>query len=35
MSYDKILIATGGTVNKPPIPGIDAKGVFYLRTNED
>lgn len=35
ISYDKLLIATGTEVNKPPIPGNDAKGVFYLRTADD
>ena len=35
MDYDKILIATGGTANKPPIPGLDAKNVHVLRSNVD
>lgn len=35
LSYDKLMIATGTEVNKPPIPGNDAKGVYYLRTADD
>jgi NAD(P)H-nitrite reductase large subunit len=30
--YDKLLIATGSAPIKPPIPGIDKKGVFYIDT---
>jgi len=33
--YDKLLIATGSTVVKPSIPGIDSKGVYIVRTNVD
>lgn len=35
MDYDKILIATGGTARKPPIPGIDSKHVYFLRSAND
>lgn len=35
IKYDKLCIATGTDVNKPPIPGNDAKFVYYIRTNED
>jgi len=35
ISYDKLCIATGTEVNKPPIPGSDAHFVYYIRTNED
>jgi alkyl hydroperoxide reductase subunit AhpF len=33
--YDKLLIATGSTVVKPNIPGINSKGVHIVRTNLD
>jgi NAD(P)H-nitrite reductase large subunit len=33
--YDKLLIATGSTVVKPDIPGINSKGVHAVRTNLD
>lgn len=33
--YDKLVIATGATPVKPPIPGIESDGVYYLRTVED
>mmetsp|Transcript_24189 Transcript_24189/g.27900 ORF Transcript_24189/g.27900 Transcript_24189/m.27900 type:complete len:524 (+) Transcript_24189:1-1572(+) len=32
VSYDKLLIATGGTARKPIVPGIDLKGVHTLRS---
>lgn len=32
VKYDKLLLATGAENNKPPIDGIDKKGVFTLRT---
>jgi NAD(P)H-nitrite reductase large subunit len=35
ITYDKLLIATGSTVRKPDIKGIDAKGVHIVRTNLD
>lgn len=34
-SYDKLVIATGATPVKPDITGVDAEGVYYLRTVED
>lgn len=33
--YDKLLLATGSHARKPPIPGSDADGVYYLRTVDD
>ncbi|GCA97548.1 NAD(P)/FAD-dependent oxidoreductase [Mycobacterium sp. SMC-18] len=33
--YDKLLLATGSRSRKPPIPGSDADGVYYLRTVDD
>lgn len=34
-SYNKLLLATGGKVNKWEVPGVDAEVIFYLRTYED
>ena len=34
-SYDRLLLATGGTCFVPPISGSDKKGVFTLRTIAD
>ncbi len=34
-AYDELLIATGATPVKPPLPGIDGPGVFDLRTIPD
>lgn len=33
--YDKLLLATGSSSRRPPIPGSDAESVHYLRTYED
>ncbi|MCH7541380.1 NAD(P)/FAD-dependent oxidoreductase [Patescibacteria group bacterium] len=35
LSYEKLLISSGGKVNKLDIPGKNLKGVTYLRTIED
>ena len=35
ISYDKMLIASGGTPRKLGIPGSDLKNIFYLRSFED
>lgn len=34
-SYDKLMISTGASAVKPPIEGIDRKGVYQLKTLED
>lgn len=34
-SYDKLLISTGATPVKPPLPGIDSDGIFTLRNVND
>lgn len=34
-SYDKLVIASGAVPIRPDIPGVDADGVYYLRTVED
>jgi 3-phenylpropionate/trans-cinnamate dioxygenase ferredoxin reductase subunit len=33
--YDKLLLATGSSARRPPIPGSDAEGVHFLRTVDD
>ncbi|MHC1635554.1 MAG: NAD(P)/FAD-dependent oxidoreductase [Candidatus Methanospirareceae archaeon] len=33
--YDKLVLATGGKPIIPPIPGVDLKGVFPVRTSQD
>ncbi len=33
--YDKLIIATGATARKPPIPGVDLEGVTTLQTLPD
>lgn len=33
--YDKLVIATGASAVRPPVPGIDAPGVFTLRALSD
>ncbi len=35
LTYDKLLIATGGIPNKFNIPGSDLKNIFYLRSQND
>jgi NAD(P)H-nitrite reductase large subunit len=35
ITYDRLLISTGGTPILPPIKGINSKGVFTLRTYSD
>jgi 3-phenylpropionate/trans-cinnamate dioxygenase ferredoxin reductase subunit len=35
LTYTKLLLATGSTPRKIPIPGADLAGVFYLRTVDD
>lgn len=35
VSYDKLLIATGSSAVKPPIPGLENSGVFHMWTKED
>jgi NAD(P)H-nitrite reductase large subunit len=35
LSYDALLIATGARAALPPVPGIDRRGVFVLRTLDD
>lgn len=33
--YDRLVIATGASPAKPPLPGVDLPGVFFLRSLED
>lgn len=33
-SYDKLVIATGADPFKPPVEGVDLKGVYFMRTPE-
>jgi 3-phenylpropionate/trans-cinnamate dioxygenase ferredoxin reductase component len=35
VTYDKLLLATGSASRRPPIPGRDADGVYFLRTYDD
>ena len=34
-TYDQLILSTGASVFKPPIPGTDLEHVFYLRTVRD
>jgi NADPH-dependent 2,4-dienoyl-CoA reductase/sulfur reductase-like enzyme/nitrite reductase/ring-hydroxylating ferredoxin subunit len=34
-SYDKLLVATGGTPRRLPVPGADLKNIFLLRSFDD
>lgn len=34
-SYDKLLLSPGATPVRPPLPGIDSKGIFTLRSVAD
>lgn len=34
-TYDKLIIASGAEPVKPPVEGLDLKGVFFMRTPED
>jgi len=35
LAYDKLIIATGATPRKPPVPGVDLKGVTTLQSMAD
>ncbi len=35
VGYSKLLLAAGGGPIKPPVPGLDRPGVFYMNTMED
>ncbi|WP_330253023.1 FAD-dependent oxidoreductase [Nocardia sp. NBC_00565] len=35
LGYDKLALATGATPRRPPIPGVDARNVYTLRTIDD
>jgi len=35
VAYDRLVIATGGSAIRPPLPGLDLEGVFVLRNLED
>ncbi|MCD8330654.1 MAG: FAD-dependent oxidoreductase, partial [Lachnospiraceae bacterium] len=34
-TYDKLVIATGASPVKPPLPGLDLPGVYFMRTPDD
>ncbi|WP_032121029.1 FAD-dependent oxidoreductase [Clostridium amazonitimonense] len=33
--YDKLVVASGAEAIKPPVDGVDLKGVFFMRTPDD
>jgi 3-phenylpropionate/trans-cinnamate dioxygenase ferredoxin reductase component len=35
LAYGKLILCTGGRALRPPIPGMDLRGVFTLRTMDD
>ncbi len=35
LPYDRLVLATGAEAARPPIPGLDASNVFFLKTYED
>lgn len=35
IAYDKLAIATGATPNRPPVPGVDLKGITTLQSMKD
>jgi len=35
LPYDKLVLATGATAVRPPIPGIDKRNVFFVRNLDD
>jgi len=35
LEYDKLVLATGGSPVRPPIPGVDQKNVWFIRHPED
>ncbi|MDD2995710.1 MAG: FAD-dependent oxidoreductase [Paludibacter sp.] len=35
MTYDKLILATGATARKPPIPGVDLEGITTLQSMPD
>jgi NADPH-dependent 2,4-dienoyl-CoA reductase/sulfur reductase-like enzyme len=35
VAYDQLVIATGGAPHRPPLPGLDAEGVYGVQTLED
>ena len=35
MEYDKLILATGATARKPPIPGVDLEGITTLQSMPD
>ncbi len=35
LEYDRLLIATGSSPVKPPIPGLEGEGIYHMWTQED